>query len=1012
MTLTETGKKNLQEFIEYYKDPVILHDEHQILLVNRSAIDFFRLADDADICDKPIGAFVDVQALRHGLCYLKPVGRRSVLSKVSTSELDIAGKKFNLLTLKHVNEIDTMRLLESTGDAVIFTNANGRIRYVNDRCLEILSMKSEDLINHRVQDLMRLEDRMTQESIELPLRSDYGPSTYNFEIGTILKVKNGVQKFVNINISSVNEAEENTNKGIYSFMIVFRDITDLEEAELRLGEFSRNIRQERENLETIFMVAPLGLMTVNREGAIQKVNFSAAEMFYRERGEMVGRRIGDGTRCLKRGDSMCTEGLYCEQCFFRRTIQEVIEKEREIRGIEFKQIIVTPDGEEEDVWLRISAVPIKIKEETQAVVVVEDVTVTKEMAKSLIRNEKRLRLITDNMIDAITQVDSHGVVLYSSPSIWHLLGYNPENLIGERFIDFVHPSDVDLAKKHFEHRMKTWENFTTEIRLRRNDGSYIWVEASGNVILDEKHKLSVVYVSRDVTVKRQAQIEVVRSKEAAEAANKAKSEFLANMSHEIRTPMNGIIGMTNLTLMSRLDSEQRENLSMVKNSGESLLRIINSVLDFSKIEAGKVSLESIRFDGSMLLKRICSPFNVQAQNKKVDFNLHFDDRIPEYLIGDPNRIGQVLNNLIGNAVKFTSVGHVHVSADVEQRTEGLTYIRFSVEDTGIGIADKDRDKIFHSFSQVDGSITRRYGGTGLGLSISRQLVEMMQGKIDFSSKKNVGSKFYFTLPLREAESSQAMRADEGEIQIPEAKRKLKILLVEDDKINQTFAMNLLMKQGHTLTLAENGLRAVNELIDNEFDLILMDIQMPELDGVEATKIIRQRLKRKDIPIIALTAHAIRGDRERFINVGMSGYVSKPIKVESFFETIETVIDEHVRQAAQDKQIKKLIEGIDPSEEETIQNQEELQQAFYEIMGYADMLSEYLAIEDFGNIERTAHFIKNLSQTCGFHELKRGALRIELGARKEDIKQLKISFDRFMKRVEFLKEQHGTTGLLS
>ncbi len=345
------------------------------------------------------------------------------------------------------------------------------------------------------------------------------------------------------------------------------------------------------------------------------------------------------------------------------------------------------------------------------------------------------------MIDAITQVDSHGIILYTSPSIWHLLGYNPDNLVGKRFIDYVHPSDVEEARSSFQHRMKTWENFTSEIRLRRNDGSYIWVEASGNVILDEKHQLSVVYVSRDVTVKRQAQLEIVNSKEAAETANSAKSEFLANMSHEIRTPMNGIIGMTNLTLMSNLSEEQRENLTMVKNSGESLLRIINSVLDFSKIEAGKVSLESIRFDGSMLLKRICSPFIIQAQNKGVEFNLNFDDRIPEYLIGDPNRLGQILNNLIGNSMKFTAEGHVTVSAEVYQRSSASIHIKFSVEDTGIGIAEKDRDKIFRSFSQVDGSITRRYGGTGLGLSISRQLVEMMHGHIDFTSRKTwaVGS---------------------------------------------------------------------------------------------------------------------------------------------------------------------------------------------------------------------------------------------------------------------------------
>lgn len=767
---------------------------------------------------------------------------------------------------------------------------------------------------------------------------------------------------------------------------------------------------ERDNLEKIFMVAPLGLMTVSREGIIQKVNQSAADMFYRDRTEMVGKRIGVGTRCVKRGVSSCGDGLYCDQCFFRKTVEDVISKQAEIRGVEFKQIINTPAGEE-DVWLRISAVPIIIGDDHQAVIVVEDVTINKEIAKSLIKNEKKLRLITDNMIDAITQVDSRGVVLYTSPSIWHLLGYNPDNLIGKKFSDYIHPDDAERAAKNFQHRLKTWENFTSEIRLRRNDGSYVWVEASGNVILDEKHQLSIVYVSRDVTVKRQAQLEIVKSKEAAEAANSAKSEFLANMSHEIRTPMNGIIGMTNLTLMSDLTKEQRENLVMVKNSGESLLRLINSVLDFSKIEAGKVTLESIRFDGSMLIKRVCSPFKIQAHAKGIDFKMHFDDRIPEYLMGDPNRLGQILNNLIGNALKFTSKGHVAVSVEVHKRSSGQVYLRFTVEDTGIGIAEKDRDKIFQSFSQVDGSITRRYGGTGLGLSISKQLVEMMDGQIDFKSRKNMGSRFYFTIPFKEAESMSRSDESQGKIQIPEASRELRILLVEDDRVNQAFAKNLLKKQGHKITVADNGLKAVNELIRGEFDLVFMDIQMPILDGVQATKVVRQRLKLERVPIVALTAHAIRGDKERFLEAGMNGYVSKPIKVENFFNVIETVMQDSEKESYEQDQIQELIAGIDNQNEDMIQSEDELREGFFEIMGYSDMLNEYLNERDFENIEKTAHFIKNLSQTCGFQELKRGAMKIELSARKEDIKQAETSFIRFMKRVEYLKDQHGSTGLL-
>ncbi len=1008
MTLTDMGKENIQEFIEYFDEPVLIHNKKTILFSNSKSLEFFRLHKSEEINGMPIAAFIDMKSVSNGLCYLKPVGRRSILVKIVESVMKIEEDNLTMLSIKSVSESDYLERMESKGDGVVLTTIEGLITYINDHALDILEIDSADSVKCKnIQNYIKFEVSDSGSELQFNLDLLNGKSSYNYDGSKPLLLNNGKSKYVKIDLSVVGSIHEPSGK-----LIVIKDITNIEESDHQLGEFSRSVRQERENLETIFMVAPLGLMTVDKKAVIQKANHAAAEMFYRKREELVGERIGSGTRCMKKGGALCTEGLYCDDCFFRRTIEEVIEKQREIRGIEFKQNIVTPNGEEEDVWLRISAVPIEIHDEYQAVIVVEDVTVTKEMAKSLIKNEKRLRLITDNMIDAITQVDSRGVVLYTSPSIWHLLGYNPDDLVGDKFLEYVHPDDIEIASSSFKHRMKTWENFTTEIRLRRNDGSYIWVEASGNVILDEKHQLSVVYVSRDVTVKRTAQLEIVKSKEAAVAANSAKSEFLANMSHEIRTPMNGIIGMTNLTLMSELDEEQKENLTMVKNSGESLLKIINSVLDFSKIEAGKVSLEVIKFDLSMLLKRICSPFIVQAFNKNVDFSIDFDDRIPEYIIGDPNRIGQILNNLIGNALKFTSKGTIKVSAEVTARNMGNLSIKFSVIDTGIGIAEKDRNKIFQSFSQVDGSITRRYGGTGLGLSISRQLVGMMKGSIDFSSKKNMGSTFYFVVPFKETHASSDFGIEERSIKIPEMERKLRVLLVEDDKINQTFAINLLKKQGHNVTLAENGVQAINALIDEEFDVIFMDIQMPELDGVQSTKIIRQRLKLVQIPIIALTAHAIRGDRERFLAAGMNGYVSKPIRVDNFFETFETVLKEHEEQKEQDTQIKKLIDGIESTREESIQSQEELKQAFYEIMGYSDMLKDYLDQRDFSNIERTAHFIKNMSQTCGFNELKRGALRIELSARKEDAAQVKTSFDRFMKRIEFLKDQHGTTGLLS
>jgi hypothetical protein len=721
---------------------------------------------------------------------------------------------------------------------------------------------------------------------------------------------------------------------------------------------------------------------------------------------MLGETIEVGVNCAYKVSQNCNESDRCGVCFFLKTIKEVTTSNKEIRGVEFKHTILLPEDKQRVVWIRISAVPIEFEGALQAVVVAEDVTATKAMARSLVENERRLRLITDNMIDAITQIDFKGSVLFTSPSIWHLLGYTPEELMGRNLFEFIHPEDIPAAKKRFKYRLKEWENFTSELRLKRKDETFIWVESSGNVIADEEGKLSIVYVSRDINMKRRAQQEMIRSKEEAELANQAKSEFLANMSHEIRTPMNGIIGMTNLTLMSSLTDEQRENLTMVKNSGESLLRIINSILDFSKIESGKIAIEKSKFDIRMLLRRICSPFEIQAVNKDIKFKVTLDERIPEFIIGDPNKLGQILNNLIGNAVKFTSKGNVHVTADLDGQGEGMLELRFTVSDTGIGIAQRDRNKIFQSFAQVDGSITRRYGGTGLGLAITRQLVEMMGGEVNFVSKPNVGSKFFFTLPFEASVTKAKFNMEDELAKIPEPVRKLKILLVEDDKINQAFALNLLRKQGHKVIVAENGLEAINQLILDSFDIVFMDIQMPELDGVQATRIIRHKLLISDMPIIALTAHALRGDKARFIDAGMDGYISKPIEVDLFFETFEQVMSESEKREKQSSEIKHLIENIDSSSSETIKNQSELKQAFFEIMGYTDMLSEYMNHKDYENIERTAHFIKSMSQTCGYNELKRGAMRIELSARKEDIGQVKTAYDRFLQRIHYLKGKMG------
>ena len=748
-----------------------------------------------------------------------------------------------------IRERQYRELVEEAPDLIYELEASGNFAFANPVMERVSGYSKEELQQMKYWELVHLSHQQSVINFYKTQRKNLQSSSYN---QFLMVTKSGEEKWIGQSVRMLFDEHGH----VYKVSVIARDITELKHIDIKRAESERRFRLLAGN-------APVGIFQTDAAGLCTYVNKRWCE-------------IGGISESEARGEGWM-KVIHPEDR--HKVLAEWADALAGARNFVTEFRVINPTTGVR--WVNSEGIQMLDEHGSLQgyIGTTRDITELKEVHNKLREREELYRLLSSNSKDLITLylIDETATRTYISPSVKEILGYTPEEMIGHSPYDNIHPDDEAYVKEVMQSVVFSGKSAMVEYRATRKDGSYVWLESNAHPFFNGKGDMIGFQTSaRDISKRKEFEASLQIAKEKAEEATKAKSLFLSMMSHEIRTPMNAIIGLTNLLLQNAPREDQQERLDLLKFSGQNLLIIINDILDFSKIEAGKIVLESINFNLRDMLSDTWQMLEMRAQEKQIGLRFNYDVSLPEFVKGDTVRLSQIVTNLLGNAIKFTEKGYVEFSVSKVGEEQGRVKMRFQIKDTGIGIAPDKLKTIFEQFSQADNDITRRFGGTGLGLNITKGLLALMNSKIELESEPGKGSTFSFELLFEEGENTiEAENATDTKQLLPD--KQVKVLLVEDNKINQLVASNFLQQWGAQVEIANDGLEALEMIRSKSYNLIFMDLQMPGMDGYEASDKIRsmEEVYFRDIPIIALTASAMNGMRDKVVEMGMNDFISKP-----------------------------------------------------------------------------------------------------------------------------------------